>query len=215
MNRLIVVATVWWASLTIWWNSARSRQRHIIPVEVKSRPLGHTVRRLAIWIGRLLLVEDRYKRRPPHGLLHYADATLEIPFDDGLRRQVLDAAALSVPHVGPRTCTVTTTTPPVVPAAATVRHAARRGSAQAGRDSSFTNQVFSKTWFVCFMDSQPVGSAPNRERCAGAPNPAGQSTSAASSRRNDDLLADPQLPGNLAVAGETVGPGKRMWATAA
>ena len=71
------------------------RQRHIIPVEVKSRPrpvtpyAGHILQ-LGVYC---LLVEDQYKRRPPHGLLHYADATLEIPFDDGLRRQVLDAAA--------------------------------------------------------------------------------------------------------------------------
>lgn len=74
-------------------------QRHgratvVIPVEVKSRPRPSTP--YASHILQLgaycLLVEEAYKQRPPFGLLHYADATLEIPFDDVLRRRVLDAA---------------------------------------------------------------------------------------------------------------------------
>jgi CRISPR-associated exonuclease Cas4 len=38
------------------------------------------------------LVEDVHKTRPPHGLLHYADATLQIAYTDALRRQVLATA---------------------------------------------------------------------------------------------------------------------------
>lgn len=65
-----------------------------VPVEVKSRrrpaqPLDSHVLQLGAYC---LLVEDHYKTQPPYGLLHYADATLRIPFDDALRRAVLDTA---------------------------------------------------------------------------------------------------------------------------
>jgi CRISPR-associated exonuclease Cas4 len=65
-----------------------------VPVEVKSRgrpdePYDSHVLQLAAYC---LLVEDVHQRRPPYGLLHYADATLRIPFTDELRRQVLDSA---------------------------------------------------------------------------------------------------------------------------
>ncbi|NJN82586.1 MAG: Dna2/Cas4 domain-containing protein [Caldilineaceae bacterium] len=70
------------------------RKLFTIPVEVKSRPqpaapFDSHILQLATYC---LLVEDTYKLRPPHGLLHYADATLKIPFTDELRRAVLEAA---------------------------------------------------------------------------------------------------------------------------
>ena len=66
----------------------------LIPVEVKSRrqpgatPDYHILQ-LATYC---LLVEDVHKVRPDYGLLHYADATVQIPFTDDLRRAVLTAA---------------------------------------------------------------------------------------------------------------------------
>jgi CRISPR-associated exonuclease Cas4 len=65
-----------------------------VPVEVKSRrrpsvtPDSHVLQ-LATYC---LLVEDVHKVRPSHGLLHYADATLQIPYTDELRRKVLEIA---------------------------------------------------------------------------------------------------------------------------
>ena len=66
-----------------------------IPVEVKSRrrpasPYESHILQLGAYC---LLVEDLHKERPPYGLLRYADATIEIPFTDALRWQVLEAAA--------------------------------------------------------------------------------------------------------------------------
>jgi CRISPR-associated exonuclease Cas4 len=66
----------------------------LVPVEVKSRrrpavtPDSHILQ-LATYC---LLVEDVHKVRPAYGLLHYADATLQIPFTDALRRAVLESA---------------------------------------------------------------------------------------------------------------------------
>ena len=73
---------------------AEGRHLVTVPVEVKSRsrpdePYDSHVLQLAAYC---LLVEDVHQRRPPYGLLHYADATLRIPFTDELRRQVLDSA---------------------------------------------------------------------------------------------------------------------------
>jgi CRISPR-associated exonuclease Cas4 len=70
------------------------RRSYTVPVEVKSRkrptqPLDGHVLQLGAYC---LLVEDQTKTRPPYGLLRYADATLRIPFDDALRRSVLDGA---------------------------------------------------------------------------------------------------------------------------
>ena len=67
---------------------------YTVPVEVKSRrrppqPLDGHVLQLGAYC---LLVEDTYKSQPPYGLLHYADATLRIPFDENLRRSVLATA---------------------------------------------------------------------------------------------------------------------------
>jgi CRISPR-associated exonuclease Cas4 len=65
-----------------------------VPVEVKSRtqptvtPAGHILQLAAY----CLLVEETQKMRPPYGLLHYADATLQIAYTDALRQAVLDAA---------------------------------------------------------------------------------------------------------------------------
>ena len=70
------------------------RRTSLIPVEVKSRrrpritPDSHVLQ-LATYC---LLVEDVHKVRPAYGLLHYADATLQIPYTDDLRRAVLDIA---------------------------------------------------------------------------------------------------------------------------
>ena len=71
-----------------------NRRNFTVPVEVKSRrrpeqPLDGHVLQLGAYC---LLVEDHYKTRPPYGLLHYADATLRIPFDQTLRRAVLETA---------------------------------------------------------------------------------------------------------------------------
>lgn len=66
----------------------------LVPVEVKSRrrppvtPDSHILQ-LATYC---LLVEDVHKVRPAYGLLHYADATLQIPYTDELRRAVLEVA---------------------------------------------------------------------------------------------------------------------------
>jgi CRISPR-associated exonuclease Cas4 len=65
-----------------------------IPVEVKSRrrpaqPPRHHILQLATYC---LLIEETSGSAPPHGLLHYADATLEIPFTPELRRAVLQTA---------------------------------------------------------------------------------------------------------------------------
>ena len=70
------------------------RQTTLVPVEVKSRrrppvtPDAHILQ-LATYC---LLVEDVHKVRPAYGLLHYADATLQIPYTDELRRAVLEIA---------------------------------------------------------------------------------------------------------------------------
>jgi CRISPR-associated exonuclease Cas4 len=69
-------------------------QTTLVPVEVKSRrrpavtPDSHILQ-LATYC---LLVEDVHKMRPAYGLLHYADATLKIPYTDELRRAVLEIA---------------------------------------------------------------------------------------------------------------------------
>lgn len=80
------------AGLSTGWGS--NRREMVIPVEVKSRPSPGTVYdshalQLATYC---LLVEDHFGQRPPHGLLHYADATFKVDFTDDLRRQVLEAA---------------------------------------------------------------------------------------------------------------------------
>lgn len=62
-----------------------------IPVEVKSakRPATPHTGHLLQLGAYCLLVEAAYQRTPPYGLLHYADATLRIPFTAELRHEVL------------------------------------------------------------------------------------------------------------------------------
>jgi CRISPR-associated exonuclease Cas4 len=66
-----------------------------VPLEVKSRkrpavPAEGHILQLGAYC---LIVEDVYGQRPTHGYLRYADATVQIPFTDALRTQVLTAAA--------------------------------------------------------------------------------------------------------------------------
>lgn len=65
-----------------------------VPVEVKSakRPTTPHPGHLLQLGAYCLLVEAAYQQTPPYGLLHYADATLRIPFTDELRREVLAVA---------------------------------------------------------------------------------------------------------------------------
>ena len=67
-----------------------------IPVEVKSakRPATPHTGHLLQLGAYCLLVEAAYQRTPPYGLLHYADATLRIPFTDELRQEVLAVAEM-------------------------------------------------------------------------------------------------------------------------
>lgn len=67
-----------------------------IPIEVKSakRPSTPNAGHLLQLGAYCLLVEAVYQRTPPYGILHYADATLHIPFDQQLRKAVLAAAEL-------------------------------------------------------------------------------------------------------------------------
>ncbi|MGD1995543.1 MAG: PD-(D/E)XK nuclease family protein [Anaerolineae bacterium] len=65
----------------------------LIPVEVKSarapaRPYDSHVLQLAVYC---LLVGETSGRRPPYGLLHYADRTFEIPYTRGLEAEMLAA----------------------------------------------------------------------------------------------------------------------------
>ena len=73
---------------------SQTGKRLTIPIEVKSRkrpsiPFDSHILQLATYC---LLVEEVHKQRPPYGLLHYADATLQIPFTDQLRTQVINSA---------------------------------------------------------------------------------------------------------------------------
>lgn len=66
-----------------------------VPIEVKSgnhvrQPRAGHILQLGAYC---LLVEDKMGERPPYGLLHYADGTLQIPYTDTLRAEVLAAIA--------------------------------------------------------------------------------------------------------------------------
>lgn len=66
----------------------------MVPVEVKSGKQPRTphwghILQLGVYC---LLVEEHYGQTPTHGLLHYADVTLRIPFTAALQREVLVAA---------------------------------------------------------------------------------------------------------------------------
>jgi len=63
----------------------------LIPVEVKSarapaRPYDSHVLQLAAYC---LLVAETSGRRPPYGILHYADRTFEVPFTRELEEELL------------------------------------------------------------------------------------------------------------------------------
>jgi len=66
-----------------------------VPVEVKSgqapaEPYEGHVLQLAAYC---LLAEETFGVRPPYGLLRYDNATLQIPYDEFLRRRLLDTLA--------------------------------------------------------------------------------------------------------------------------
>ncbi len=68
------------------------RGREIIPVEVKTgrapaQPYSSHILQLAAYC---LLIEDWTGRQPSHGLIHYDNATVEIPFDRALRRRIVE-----------------------------------------------------------------------------------------------------------------------------
>jgi CRISPR-associated exonuclease Cas4 len=64
----------------------------LIPVEVKSasaptRPYRSHILQLAAYC---LLVAETSGRRPPYGVIRYADRSFEIPYSDQLERELLD-----------------------------------------------------------------------------------------------------------------------------
>jgi CRISPR-associated exonuclease Cas4 len=74
--------------------AAGGKKGAVIPVEVKSgkRPATPSAGHLLQLGVYCILVEEAYGVTPSHGLLHYADATLRIPFTAALRQEVLAAA---------------------------------------------------------------------------------------------------------------------------
>ena len=93
--RCAAAATDWWGAPIIWCKRATGGKSFVVPVEVKSRarpaqPYASHILQLATYC---LLVEENFEAAPPYGLLRYADATLQIPYTDELRRRVLDTAA--------------------------------------------------------------------------------------------------------------------------
>jgi len=65
-----------------------------VPIEVKSarQPTTPHAGHILQLGAYCLLVEEVYQQTPPYGLLHYANATLRIPFTQKLRREVIAAA---------------------------------------------------------------------------------------------------------------------------
>ena len=66
--------------------------QHLIPVEIKSRrapaePYRSHVLQLAAYCR---LVEEVYERRPPYGLIHYADRTFAIKYTPELEDELVD-----------------------------------------------------------------------------------------------------------------------------
>jgi CRISPR-associated exonuclease Cas4 len=66
------------------------RWNYVLPVEVKSspspaEPYPSHVLQLAAYC---LLVQEEYGRRPPHGLIHYADRTFAIPYTPQLEQEL-------------------------------------------------------------------------------------------------------------------------------
>jgi CRISPR-associated exonuclease Cas4 len=75
--------------------AGQGREAALVPVEVKSRrrPAAPPENHLLQLATYCLLVEEVHQQRPPYGLLHYADATLQIAYTEELRQAVLAAAA--------------------------------------------------------------------------------------------------------------------------
>jgi len=67
--------------------------RAIVPVEVKSSrvpPSGPRASHIMQLAAYCLLVEETHGRRPPYGIIKYADETLSIEHTDRLRASLLD-----------------------------------------------------------------------------------------------------------------------------
>jgi len=64
---------------------------HLIPVEVKTgrTPRGPLFSHILQIGAYCLLVEERYGRAPPHGIIRYEGASHEIEYNDDLRKMVL------------------------------------------------------------------------------------------------------------------------------
>lgn len=90
--------------------------RALVPVEVKpgrraTQPYPSDVLQLGAY---LLLVEEETGRRPPYGLLRYAEDTFEIPYTAALRRRTIEtlqemqrlrhARRVAPQHSDPRRC---------------------------------------------------------------------------------------------------------------
>lgn len=66
-----------------------------VPVEVKSgqAPAAPHEDHMLQLAAYCLLAEEEFGVRPPYGLLRYDDATLQIPYDEPLRRRLRDTLA--------------------------------------------------------------------------------------------------------------------------
>ena len=65
----------------------------LIPVEVKSRPYPKTGPRVADLMQLMtycVLVEDKFRTRPPHGIIAYADRHELVPYTPQQRETVLN-----------------------------------------------------------------------------------------------------------------------------
>lgn len=68
-------------------------RRDLIPVEVKSGPTpegGPYETHLLQLAAYCLLVEENHGRRPPYGIIHYADQTFEVEYTPALEIRLLD-----------------------------------------------------------------------------------------------------------------------------
>jgi CRISPR-associated exonuclease Cas4 len=68
------------------------RWNTVLPVEVKSAPApGEPYRSHVLQLAAYcLLVQEHFERRPPYGLIRYADRTFAVPFTPELERELLD-----------------------------------------------------------------------------------------------------------------------------
>lgn len=107
-GRLVYADTGRWSEVARPYYSARHRltgkpdylvetEEGLVPVEVKrtAAPAGGRayeshILQLAAYC---LLVEEAHGQPPPHGLIHYADATIQIEYDERLRQWLLAVLA--------------------------------------------------------------------------------------------------------------------------